>query len=47
MILLGIVLLIVGYFILRPLVYVGGVLILVGIVLYIAAVPGPLYGHYY
>jgi hypothetical protein len=47
MILLGLILLIVGLFVARPLVWVGGVLILVGLVLWAAAVPGPVSGHYY
>lgn len=48
MILLGIILLIVGYFTIRPLVYVGGVLILIGLIIWLAAVPvcGGTYGCY-
>lgn len=46
LILLGLILLIVGYFLFRPLVYVGGVLILIGVVLWLAAAPGPIYGYY-
>jgi hypothetical protein len=41
MILLGFILLVVGLFTIRPLVWVGGALILIGLVLWLAAVPGP------
>jgi hypothetical protein len=44
---LGLILLIIGFFVLRPLVWVGAVLIIIGLVLWLAAVPGPLAGHYY
>lgn len=47
MIILGLILLIVGLLTIRPLAYVGGVLILIGLILWLAAVPGPVYGHYY
>jgi hypothetical protein len=47
MIILGLILLVVGLFTIRPLVWVGGALILIGLVLWLAAVPGPLAGHYY
>lgn len=47
MLIIGIILLILGYFLFRPLVYVGACLILIGLVLWIAAVPGPVSGHYY
>lgn len=47
MIFLGLILLIIGFFFLRPLVWVGAVLIIIGLVLWLAAVPGPLAGHYY
>lgn len=44
---LGIILLVVGFFVFRPLVWVGGLLILIGLILWIAAIPGPVSGHYY
>lgn len=47
MIILGLILLVVGLFVLRPLVWVGGVLILIGLVLWVVEAPGPFAGHYY
>jgi hypothetical protein len=47
MIILGLILLVVGFFTIRPLVWVGAALILIGLILWLAAVPGPLAGHYY
>lgn len=48
MIVIGLILLLIGLFTtIRPLVWVGGVLIVIGLVLWIAAAPGPVYGHYY
>jgi hypothetical protein len=47
MIILGLILLILGWFLFRPLVYVGAALIIIGLVLWIAAVPGPFAGQYY
>lgn len=47
MIILGIICLILGYFIARPLVWVGAALIVIGLVLFIARVPGPIGGGYY
>jgi hypothetical protein len=46
-IVLGIILLVVGLVWIRPLAWVGGVLIIIGLVLWLAAVPGPITGHYY
>lgn len=47
MILLGLILLIVGLFTIRPLVWIGGVLILIGLILWISATPGPVGAHWY
>ena len=47
MLVLGIILLVVGLIGLRPLAWVGGVLIIIGLILWVAAVPGPVSGHYY
>ena len=47
MILLGVLLLIIGLFFARPLVWVGGVFIVIGLVLWLAAVPGPVSSHWY
>lgn len=47
MILLGIILLVVGFFTYRPLAWAGGVLLLIGLVLLLAAVPGPVQAHWY
>lgn len=47
MIILGIILLIIGYFWIRPLVWVGGALIILGLILYLAEATGPFAGHYY
>lgn len=47
MIILGLVLLVLGWFFFRPLAYVGVVLILIGVVLAIAAHGSPAgYGYY-
>lgn len=47
MIILGIILLVIGFFTIRPLVWIGGVLIIIGLVLWLTAIPGPVAGHYY
>jgi len=47
MIILGLILLVIGFFTVRPLVWIGAVLILIGLILMVTAVPGPLAGHYY
>lgn len=46
MIVLGLILLLVGWFTLRPLAYVGAVLVLVGVVLALTSVASP-YGTYW
>jgi hypothetical protein len=46
-IVLGIILGILGYFLFRPLMWIGVALIIVGIILWAAAVPGPFAGQYY
>lgn len=47
MLVLGVILLIVGLIWIRPLAWIGGVLIIIGLILWLAAVPGPVGGHYY
>jgi hypothetical protein len=48
MIILGVILLIVGIFVARNIMWpVGGVLILIGLILWLVAIPGPLNGQYY
>jgi hypothetical protein len=47
MIILGLILLVLGLFLFRPLAWVGGVLLLIGLVLWLAAVPGPVGAHWY
>lgn len=46
MIILGLILLVVGYFTIRPLVAVGAVLLVIGLVLWLAHVASP-YGTYW
>lgn len=46
MIVLGLILLLVGWFTLRPLAYVGAVLLLIGVVLLVAHTASP-YGAYW
>lgn len=47
MLILGLILLIVGYFTFRPLAYVGAVLLLVGLVLWLASHGSPAGYAYY
>lgn len=47
MIILGLILLVVGLLVLRPLAYVGGVLLLIGLVLYFANVASPFGAYWY
>ena len=47
MLILGLILLIVGYFVWRPLFVVGAVLALIGLVLWLADSPGPVGQHWY
>lgn len=47
MILLAVILLILGFVLFRPLLYVGAVLFLIGVVLWAAQVPGPYGPHWY
>ena len=47
MIVLGLILLVVGLFVWRPLVWVGFAVILIGIILLATSVPGPVGGHYW
>lgn len=47
MIILGIILLVLGLFLWRPLAYAGGLLLILGVVLYLVDVAGPVGGHWY
>lgn len=47
MIILGLILVVIGFFTIRPLVWVGAVLILIGLVLWISAAPGPVGARWY
>lgn len=46
MIILGIILLVVGWFTWRPLVWIGGLLVLIGVVLLLAHAGPGSYGYY-
>ena len=47
MIVLGLLLLIVGWFLLRPLAYVGAVLLVIGVVLALTETAAPYGSHWY